>query len=935
MSNAGCLCLMLKNTNVGPEAYQGKKLGENRLSSAYLDLTVSTDPQEKIDYASVVRIMWRFAAATVVILALSLTSYALSRRVESKAKGFAAVVNLAGRQRMLSQRALLYARAWLDDIEAHDAANTQSSRQSAIDAREALMLAARQLMAVRRAEATPPLDAVTFGPASIARFDGPQGIAQLQDTLIQHVSHLLGAGPLEALEEIERTRKFSQEHLVPALDAFISQVQVDMAADIRDLQNLSLITWVALVAVLLLQGRTVFLPVTQHLAQALKASHQAYMELQAAQASLSEQERRARTIAACTQEGILVMENGRIAFFNEALQTMFGYASAEDLLALDPLLLVAPEKRDISRQRLISGTDGFNDTFGVRQDGSTFPMASYVRQYTADTNTIRVACMRDVSQQQETIAVQQRARYAAESAAQFRTEFLANMSHEIRTPLNGILGMTDLLVDTSLTEEQRRYVEIVRQSGDHLLGIINDVLDLSKIEQGKMELEIAPLNIRSIMESQVEIFTSRARSKKLELHTYINPTMPPNLVGDAGRIAQIILNFLNNAIKFTQTGRVIARAEVEYQDEKACQVRLSVEDSGAGIAPEVQERLFTPFTQGDGSTSRRFGGTGLGLSICRQLATLMGGQVGVESTLGSGSTFWFSVRLGRGPQMLEVDNADLPFRGLRVLVVDDDPTAREILEHYLQSAHMEVLACSDGAQACDRLTSEIAQGAKVDLALIDMHMPGIDGIATSVALNEINGHKHMPYIIVSGYDFPRQSERLIAAGFAGFITKPVRQSELLNAIMNTRLCVLPEAATDTVRSEEPNSQSSRILVAEDNSVNQLLVLTHLQKLGYKAQAVANGREALAALDMGRWDLVLMDCQMPEMDGFEATRSIRSREAGGNWHTPVIALTANAMAEDRDRCLRAGMDDYIAKPVKRQDLDRVLQMWLNRPTNPVA
>jgi two-component system sensor histidine kinase/response regulator len=221
------------------------------------------------------------------------------------------------------------------------------------------------------------------------------------------------------------------------------------------------------------------------------------------------------------------------------------------------------------------------------------------------------------------------------------------------------------------------------------------------------------------------------------------------------------------------------------------------------------------------------------------------------------------------------------------------------------------------------------------LALIDLHMPGLDGIATSVALTKIKGDESMPYIIVSGYDSPQQSEKLIAAGFAGFITKPVRQSDLLNAIMNTRLSVLPEAATISPRVEEVDVPTSRILVAEDNSVNQLLVLTHLQKLGYKAQAVANGREALAALDMGHWDLVLMDCQMPEMDGFEATRTIRSREAGSNRHTPVIALTANAMAEDRDRCLRAGMDDYIAKPVKRQELDRVLQIWLNRSTNPVA
>ncbi len=866
----------------------------------------------------------------MVILVLSCSSYALSRRVESRAKGYAAAINLAGRQRMLSQRALLYMRSWLDAVDAHDTDDLQKNHQSAVGACEDIVFTQKQLESVRKGTASPPLDDVQLSRESLVMFDGPLGIASLQTQLVEHVGHALASDPTDALNVLKRARALTLAELVPKLDAFVEQVQIDMFANIHALQNVNLLIWISMLGTLLLAARAIFLPITRHLGRALDTSQRAYAQLQVAQASLTEQERRWRTIANCAQEGIVVLENGRIKFFNEALQTMFGYTSAEALLQLDPLLLVSPDVRDLSRKRLSEGTDGSIETVGQRQDGTTFPMASFVRQYIVDAIIIRVGCMRDISQQHETIAVQQRARYAAESAAQFRTEFLANMSHEIRTPLNGILGMTDLLVDTSLTEEQRRYVDIVRQSGDHLLGIINDVLDLSKIEQGKMELELAPLDIRSIIESQVEIFAARAHAKGLGIHAYINPAVPKTLVGDAGRVAQIVLNFLNNAIKFTEKGRVVARADIEYQDETSCNVRLSVEDSGVGIPSEVQKRLFTPFTQADGSTSRKFGGTGLGLSICRQLASLMGGQVGVDSIPDKGSTFWFSVRLERGPHALTDPNHNMHFERLRVLVVDDDPTAREIMEHYLRSANMEVVLCADGTQARDCVASDVASGSRFDVALIDMRMPGLDGIATSRALDAVVGHQNLPYIVVTGYDYPHQAEKLIGAGFAGYITKPVRQSDLLNAIMNTRLCVLPEAATRTMRVENEQKQGDRILVAEDNSVNQLLVLTHLQKLGYKAQAVANGREALAAFDMGRWDLVLMDCQMPEMDGFEATQAIRSRETPLGRHTPVIALTANAMAEDRERCLRAGMDDYIAKPVKRQELDEKLQAWLKKP-----
>jgi len=547
-----------------------------------------------------------------------------------------------------------------------------------------------------------------------------------------------------------------------------------------------------------------------------------------------------------------------------------------------------------------------------------------------------IGISRDVTRLKAAEMALKEARDAAVQSARVKSEFLANMSHEIRTPMNAITGMTGLLLDTRLSQEQRDYAETIRASTDALLSVINDVLDFSKIEAGKLTFEMIDFELRECVESTIEMLAETAQKKGLDLACWIDASVPNLLRGDPGRVRQVLANLVSNGIKFTQRGEVLVRVTREAETDTTAMVRFAVQDTGVGIPGDALSLIFNAFTQADGSTTRKFGGSGLGLTISRQLAKLMNGDIGVESEIGKGSTFWFKIPFDK--QSLGTPGQSCPafpqLASKRILVVDDTASYRNILHEQLRLFKVADFYAGSSNEALNLLRAQAASGTPFDLAIIDSDIKDMDGLTLAQAIRADSALGSVRLILLTSLHRRLTTAVLQTTGISAGLVKPVRQSRLFDTLVDVLSadplgCSFPSSA-NAPRPDRALTQikSVRVLIAEDNAVNQRLAVRQLKKLGYYADAVSNGKEVLEALRQVPYDIILMDCQMPEMDGYEVSRLIRQQNPRGAGPY-IIALTANALQGDRERCIQAGMNDYLTKPLHLIDLETSLQRALLR------
>ena len=626
---------------------------------------------------------------------------------------------------------------------------------------------------------------------------------------------------------------------------------------------------------------------------------------------------------------IVVLDNEeRIISSNPAFEQLYGYAATEITGSDLDSLITNPQTHEEASQYTHAVKDQAVHAIGKRQrkDGSVVDVEIFgVPVFVNGQKTGTLAMYHDISDLV-------RAQREAEESNRAKSEFLANMSHEIRTPMNGVMGMLELALDTQLTNEQRDYLQTSLHSAEALLSLLNDILDFSKIESGKLDLEVISFSLRSAVEDVAYTLAKRAHDKGLEIACLIDPDLSSNLRGDPGRVRQILVNLVGNAIKFTHQGEIIIRAESLEQNDHHSTIHFSVQDTGIGIPYERQAAVFERFTQADGSTTRTYGGTGLGLTISKQLVEIMGGKIGLHSTPGIGTTFWFDIKFEkqppeqRGTAPLTLGPVNLSYA--RVLIVDDNQTNRMVLTKNVESLGSRIDSVSSGAKAIESLRNAHRAGDPYHIVLLDMQMPGMDGEQTARAIKSDPALKDVKILILTSMGQRGDAIRLEALGCSGYLLKPVKQQMLFDAVV----AVLGRTEDQTPRIvtrhliSEQRKLGLRLLLAEDNPINQKLAIVLLQKAGYSVDAVDNGIQALEKVKTNQYTLVLMDVQMPDMDGFEATQQIRTWEQNNGQHIPIIAMTAHAMSGDRDRCLDAGMDDYVTKPLEPRVLFNAIDRW---------
>ena len=686
--------------------------------------------------------------------------------------------------------------------------------------------------------------------------------------------------------------------------------------------------------------------------------------------ALKESEERYSSLFLHNPDAIYSLDlEGRFTTANPAAETLSGYTN-EELVGLSSAEIIVPQDREHAGRHFLRAARGEPQDYEMRimhKDGREVDLdmtqvpivveGEIVGVYgIAEDITKRKKVEEEIRQLNEDLErrVEERtaqlanivqeleeAKKRAEGANRAKSDFLANMSHEIRTPMNGVTGMTELLLGTNLDSEQREYTEMARLSGENLLSIVNDILDFSKIEAGKMSIEIIDFDLRLAVEDTVALLAEQAQEKGLELASLIEYDVPNELQGDPGRLRQILTNLVGNAVKFTEEGEVLLKAELDGETEGAAKIRFEISDTGIGITPEQQARLFESFSQADTSTTRRYGGTGLGLAISKQLVEMMEGKIWVESEQGAGSVFAFTIPLQKREESPVSRSLRNDLLGLKVLIVDDNETNRQILDKQLVSWGTKHASAENGPQALEMLRSAARDGNPYQIAVTDMQMPDMDSLQLARAIKKDPNLAPTRLILLTSMGRLGDGEAARRAGIEAYLTKPVRQSDLYDSLAAVMGAAEEPSKTEaslvtrhTLRENRANVHA-RLLLAEDNEVNQKVAVRMLEKLGYRADVAEDGLEALEALQNYSYAAVLMDCQMPNMDGYEATADIRRREEETGRHIPIIAMTANALQGDREKALEAGMDDYVAKPVRVGEIEKILRRWVSVDKEPAT
>lgn len=679
-------------------------------------------------------------------------------------------------------------------------------------------------------------------------------------------------------------------------------------------------------------------------------------------------------------------EEGTIDSYNTASTLLFGYDPEEiigrNIGILLPIILELGVKNYLSTLTSLATTQGISsgeEVVGQRKDGNSVPVFFSIGEMTIEGKTYYIGNLQDISDQKHTQELIQKQNESlqiekekAEMATRAKDSFLATMSHEIRTPMNGVLGMTQILMDTELSAEQRNYLQTINTSGNSLLGIINDILDFSKIEAGKMDIEPIPFDLNVAVMDTCELYASKCQEKGLELIVNYPPDLPRNFVGDPGRIRQIITNLIGNAIKFTEEGHVLLEIKSLKQYESEVQLGFSIVDSGIGISQEAQENLFSAFTQADTSTTRKYGGTGLGLTICKQLVELMGGNIGVKSEANIGTTFYFDLTLPLSEESKLEIPANFDFGQLHALIVDDNEINLKILSNQLSAWGIRAETASSAEIAIKKLKYAIIDQDPYQIVLSDYHMPDKSGEDLVKAVKQDADIKDSQFILLSSSSGNRgDAARLFKLGFMAYLDKPINLNILHKVIglvwehsqqgtvpkrlitrhtiseaeqpeadhtvieqpdtdtLVTKQTGPSESTTNTEQNPAVHEFNNKMLLVEDNIVNQMVGQKMLETLGCTVSVAANGLECIDMYNQFSYDIIFMDCQMPVMDGFEATKKIREMEANSSQHQIIIAMTANAVEGDREHCIQQGMDDYVSKPVDKDKLQAMLSKWVNK------